>query len=64
MSARIRKMRALASPAVLSFVARLRGRPVPVLLTVPVGQAPVATDNAKRFCEVLYGTGNVKVTKT
>lgn len=35
-----------------------------VLLVVPARQPPAETDNAKRFCEVLYGKDNVKVWKT
>lgn len=89
MSARIRKMAALTSPVVVSFVTGLReaskgqsfrevrvtrdqygnfvatdqlGRKV--LLAVPARQPPAETDNAKRFCEVLYGKDNVKVWKT
>ncbi|MGP1680884.1 MAG: hypothetical protein ACTS8S_00965 [Giesbergeria sp.] len=82
---RIRKMNALASPAVLSFVAGLKSTPRifvkivrshkghfvaedqfgrEVMLVVPSSQPPAETDNAKRFCEVLYGEGNVKVRKT
>jgi hypothetical protein len=34
-----------------------------VTLVVPSRQAPAETDNAKRFCEVLYGEGNVTVQK-
>lgn len=89
MSARIRKMAALTSPAVVSFVMGLReaskgqsfrevrvtrdkygnfvatdqlGREV--LLAVPARQPPAETDNAKSFCEALYGKDNVKVWKT
>lgn len=66
MSARIRKMSALTSPVTLSFVTGLReaakGREV--LLAVPARQPPEETNNAKHFCEVLYGKDNVKVWKT
>lgn len=34
-----------------------------VLLAVPARQPPEETNNAKRFCEVLYGEGNVTVKK-
>jgi hypothetical protein len=34
-----------------------------VLLVVPARQPPAETDNAKRFCEALYGEGNVTVQK-
>lgn len=67
MSARIRKMAALTSPVTLSFVTGLReaakGREV-LLLAVPARQPPEETNNAKRFCEVLYGKDSVKVWKT